>query len=232
MRACCDRQFAQYIGYEPLRKSSDMWLCKELPHALPEDAVDLKVLMDHPCDVLREQLPAAVLAILCRHPTCVAAAGGAVLGGVSRFADHGADIDLFVYGMQQDGCTAVLGEIEELIARDFAGEYSVTRSPAAVTFTKMCEEPLPTGADRAARERAFCLNRPFQVVLGMHRARSQILEYFDLSPTKALARIDADGELVVEAQPVFVHALRHMAFHVRGPRTICDTICCSWVHSQ
>jgi hypothetical protein len=98
--------------------------------------------------------------------------------------------------------------------------------------SKMCEEPLPTGADRAARERAFCLNRPFQVVLGMHRARSQILEYFDLSPTKALARIDADGELVVEAQPVFVHALRHMAFHVRGPRTIRDTICCSWVHSQ
>ena len=49
----------------------------------------------------------------------------------------------------------------------------------------------------------------------MHRSRSQILEYFDLAPCKALARIDPESEeLIVEALPLFINSLRRMAFHV------------------
>ena len=49
----------------------------------------------------------------------------------------------------------------------------------------------------------------------MHRSRSQILEYFDLAPCKALARLDPESEeLIVEALPLFINSLRRMAFHV------------------
>ena len=37
-------------------------------------------------------------------------------------------------------------------------------------------------------------------------------QYFDLAPTKALARWEGDG-LVVEALPSFVESLRTMSFH-------------------
>ena len=55
-------------------------------------------------------------------------------------------------------------------------------------------------------------------MLGTHRARSQVLEYFDLAPTKALSRFTESGVFVVEAQPAFVESLRALAFWVE-PRT-------------
>ncbi len=49
----------------------------------------------------------------------------------------------------------------------------------------------------------------------MHRARSQVLEYFDLAPTKVLCRV-APGpdrnQLMVEALPSWLEAMRAMAF--------------------
>ena len=138
--------------------------------ALPESATpdprrhgrgSIQGFYDKPCDKLKSQLPLPVLSILERHRTCVAAACGAVLGGVSRFADHGFDVDLFVYGLEQNDSAQVLLQTKALIETDFADQYDVSRSPAAVTFTKK-------DSDGASRD------RPFQVVLGMHRARSQI----------------------------------------------------------
>ena len=58
------------------------------------------------------------------------------------------------------------------------------------------------------------LDRPFQIVLGLHRARSQVIEHFDLTPCKCLARIDENSEFIIEALPSFVLALTHMSFFV------------------
>ena len=82
---------------------------------------------------------------------------------------------MFLYGLDQEASQKVLGQIEAEMAENFKGEYAITRSPAAVTFTKKKQDDGKGG---------FLLDRPFQVVLGMHRARSQILEYFDLTPCK------------------------------------------------
>ena len=58
------------------------------------------------------------------------------------------------------------------------------------------------------------LERPFQIILGLHRARSQMLEYFDMSPCRALARFDAaeTDAIVVEALPSFLEALKTNSF--------------------
>ncbi len=93
--------------------------------------------------------------------------------------------------------------------------YEKAVSPAAVTYTKKADKK----ADKTAGRDAWLLDRPFQVVLGLHRARSQILEYFDLAPTKVLARIDPAASLLsptllVEALPTFHLAMQHHSFFV------------------
>ena len=196
-----------------------------------------QVLRDEPNKVLLTELPPPVVAILQAHPTCVAVAGGAALGGVARYVDDGNDVDLFIYGLDQDGSSAVMQAIETLVASEFmdsdsVAKYGVTRSPAAITFTlKDQAKESHVGKEGAERRRLFTTQRSFQVILGLHRARSQILEYFDLAPTKVLARVDpasmnkrvtrhaasggANGvQLIVEALPSFVESLRRMAFHV------------------
>jgi len=137
----------------------------------------LQVLVDTPSTYLLSTLPLAVTAILRRHHTCLAVAGGAVLGGVAQYVRHGSDVDMFLYGLDQEASQKVLGQIEAEMAENFQDEYAITRSPAAVTFTKNKQ-------DEDEGKGASLLDRPFQVVLGMHRARSQILEYFDLTPCK------------------------------------------------
>ena len=210
-----DHALAQTIGYEHTRKASSMWLFRELPSLLSERFSNYKVFCDEPEQTLEGLLPPPVLAILRRHASCVAVAGGAVLGGVSRFAEHGHDVDLFVYGLDKGESEEVLRQIEAQVETEFAGEYELSRSPAAVTYTLKKAPPPYLGDDHEERWKRKGQSCAFQIVLGIHRARSQIVEYFDLAPCKALARIDAaSGGLVVEALPSFVEALRKMAFHV------------------
>jgi len=117
-------------------------------------------------------------------------------------------VDLFLYGLDHDASTAALRQIDAHIAEDYKGDYERESSPAAVTFTKKKHDDTSSIDDRQR-------NRPFQIILGLHRSRSQILEYFDLAPCKALARLDPESEeLIVEALPLFINSLRRMAFHV------------------
>ena len=86
-------ELAQCLGYDPVHPKNSLWLFQELPHLLdPDRDIDLKVLMDHPCEKLRAQLPEAVVSLLRLLPTCLAVAGGAVLGSVSRWAEWGSDV--------------------------------------------------------------------------------------------------------------------------------------------
>ena len=86
-------EFAQSLGYEPVRTKNSLWLFQELPHLLhPDRDANFKVLMDHPCEQLRAQLPEAVISLLRLMPSCLAVAGGAVLGSVSRWAEWGSDV--------------------------------------------------------------------------------------------------------------------------------------------
>ena len=86
-------EVAQCLGYEPVRTKNSLWLFQELPHLLhPDRDANVKTLMDHPCEKLRAQLPEAVVSLLRLMPTCLAVAGGAVLGSVSRWAEWGSDV--------------------------------------------------------------------------------------------------------------------------------------------
>jgi len=202
-------ELAQCLGYDPVHPKNSLWLFQELPHLLdPDRDIDLKVLMDHPSETLRAQLPEAVVSLLRLLPTCLAVAGGAVLGSVSRWAEYGSDVDLFLYGLDHDASADALRQIDAHIAENYEGEYERTSSVAAVTFTKK-KHDATSSIDEKQR------NRPFQIILGLHRSRSQILEYFDLAPCKSLARHDPESEeLIVEALPLFINSLRRMAFHV------------------
>ena len=83
----------------------------------------------------------------------------------------------------------------------------MSQTTAAITYSKKDKKSEKKGAPKDQ----WLLDRSFQIVLGLHRSRSQILEYFDLAPTKALARFEIN-ELVVEALPTFVESLRSMSF--------------------
>lgn len=117
-------------------------------------------------------------------------------------------VDLFLYGLDRDASVDALRQIDAHIAENYEGDYERTSSAAAVTFTKK-KHDAASSIDEKQR------NRPFQIILGLHRSRSQILEYFDLAPCKSLARHDPESEeLIVEALPIFIHSLSRMAFHV------------------
>ena len=91
---------ASITGYDSrLATNKDArWLFEKLPPLLDQSWDDIKVFEDHPSREMESSLPPVVMAILHRHPTCLAVAGGAVLGAVSRFAEYGSDVDLFIYG--------------------------------------------------------------------------------------------------------------------------------------
>ena len=126
-------ELSRYVGYSPLTKDS-MWLFESLPPLLNETCKDSKVLQDDPPGQTLAQLPPVVVEILRRHSSCVAVAGGAVLGSVSRFIEHGNDVDLFVYGLNQDASAIVLRQIEEYVMS--TESYTMSVSPAAVTYEK------------------------------------------------------------------------------------------------
>jgi hypothetical protein len=122
------------------------------------------------------------------------------LGGVSKFARHGTDVDLFVHSLEQTESSNLLKDIEKFVDDKYKDEYVISSTLAAITFTQ------------TQKESSGLLNRPFQVVLALHRSRAQVLEYFDIAPAKCLARIDvATNELIVEGLPSFVLSLTNMA---------------------
>jgi len=188
-----DEELAQVTGYSPMAKEGEAWLFKALPHKLDAKTfTGCKVFEDDPAETTLKQMPPAVIEILTQHATCAAAAGGAVLGGVARFIEHGSDVDIFLYGLDHDGSAAVLRQIDELMQSErYVGVYDVSRSNAAITYTKKDakkvskeEQSFPQLGNAAANKDAWLLDRPFQIILGLHRARSQIVEYFDLQPCK------------------------------------------------
>ena len=121
---------------------------------------------------------------------------------MSNFARHGTDVDLFVHSLEQTESSNLLKDIEKFVDEKYKDEYVITSTLAAITFTQ-------------TQKKSGLLNRPFQVVLALHRSRAQILEYFDLAPAKCLARIDVEtDELIVEGLPSFVLSLTNMAFIV------------------
>ena len=89
-----DATLAQVTGYHPIPKDDeDAWLFPKLPHMLGEDSFkNFKVFVDTPGETTLMQLPPAVIEILSQHASCVAIAGGAVLGGVTNFINHGCAI--------------------------------------------------------------------------------------------------------------------------------------------
>lgn len=203
-----DAALARNLGYDGPPSKGALWLFEELPPLLDETKRSYKVLADDPQQDLLDSLPQAVVQILRRHSKCVAVAGGAVLGGVTRFVNHGSDVDLFFYGVDQASASAVLNDIDALLEESFNGLYDMSRSPAALTYTMKKE-----AKGQSTEKDSWLLERPFQVVLGLHRSRSQIVEYFDLAPSKALAHFEGDT-VVVEALPAFVVSLRTMSFWV------------------
>jgi hypothetical protein len=221
-----DCELAERLLYEPLSKAAvdpGLWLFAELPHSLEPSTAGAPVLVGDPASTLLDELPPVVVALLKEHRGCLVLAGGAVLGGVSAHVASGADLDLFVHGLSAADSAKVLADIEAFVKKSFAGKYSVSRSVVAVTFARG-QPPLtwiPGAAGKAGkwtRPPPSPADRPFQVVLGTHRARSQVLEYFDLAPSKALARFTEADAFVVEALPAFLESLRAMAFWV-DPRT-------------
>jgi hypothetical protein len=207
---CIDDDLAQCTGYTPMKKDA-RWIFEELPCMLPGAKYEnVKVFVDQPEDTLISQMPLAVLAILRRHPTNIVVAGGAVLGGISNFVDHGSDVDLFVHGLDQEQSSALLVDIEDFIQKEYK-YYTITKSLAAVTFTNNEDNSKDKYGNINGNN---LLDRPFQIVLGLHRARSQVIEHFDLTPCKCLARIDENSEFIIEALPSFVLALTHMSFFV------------------
>jgi len=171
-----DDNLADITGYEALIKD-ERWLFEKLPLLLDAKKCEgYQVFVDDPSIAMTENLPPIVMELLRLHPNHLVVAGGAVLGAVSSFAEHGTDIDLFVYGLDQNESISLVEQCEALVEQSKHGTFKKTASVAAITFTKLNPE--------ANTQMERLQNRPFQIILGLHRSRSQILEYFDMAPCK------------------------------------------------
>lgn len=126
--------------------------------------------------------------------------GGSTSGGCHRFPHPlhpSARSDLFLYGLDARASNKIANEIE----KSFSETHECYATANALTFTKKAPEVKVVNPERDV---------VFQLVFRTHRNRAQVLEGFDLAPCKALARVDANGALVVEALPSWVESMRTM----------------------
>jgi hypothetical protein len=199
-----DDELAEQTVYVPIAKSP-IWLFEHLPKNLADKHAGIRVFVEDPASKLMSELPPIVVEILQQFGPHVVIAGGAVLGAVSRFVyTHGSDVDLFVHGLSRTASDSLLHKIDAHVM-SATGAYSKSASRVAVTYNRLkeCE---------ASENKLH--DRPFQIVLGVHRARSHVIENFDLAPCKALAYIDESKRLRVEALPSFVLSMASMSFFV------------------
>lgn len=192
-----DAALAAALRYAPLTKAAGVWLFPGQPPAVAAEQAGFPVLVNAPSGALAAALPRLVAALLRAHPDHMVLAGGAVTGACSQVAPEGADFDLFLHSISPDGADATMARVRASAAE--AG-YSETISSCAATFA-------------APADTVGCEAKPFQLILGLHRDRAQVLESFDLAPCKVLARY-VKTELVIEALPAWTEALRAMAFWV------------------
>ena len=88
------------------------------------------------------------------------------------------------------------------------GTHFIWRSLHAVTFTPKAVIEARDFIGGTAESAIF------QIILTLYPNRSSVITSFDLAPCKALARIAADGELVLEALPAWRESMRTMALFV------------------
>ena len=214
-----DAALAATLTLCPLPKD-DRWLFPPLrPREAP--APGERVLAADPAASLSAAVPREVRDLLRRFPDRLVLAGGSVTGAVSLPPCKVHDWDLFVHSTDAAGANDVLAAASAALR----GLYTESYSRGAVTFfpSNIVAAPVQLVRclyrDRAQARPPACASS-WCCAKRAHCAfstRPQVLESFDLAPTKALCRAPADGGdggglLVVEALPAWVEAQRRKAF--------------------
>ena len=211
-----DAELAIKVNYVPLKKDN-RWLYKDFPTIVDcmvtdeKERKDVKVFKQDPSESIKDDFSPTLLAALTKYHDCLVVAGGAIVGAIGKFASHGDDFDLFVYGINREKANAVTDDIRKM----FRGTHdAVETSFRAISFVP--------NEDPTDQNKAWFSNsttpRPndkkvVQVILKLYTDRSEILGSFDMAPCKALAQCTPSGELIVEALPIFVECMRHMTFY-------------------
>ena len=221
-----DAALARVVVSRPVSKATrpDAWLMAELPQSIPpgHPLVGREMMHADPEENFNDELPQTVKRILIKHRSCLCLAGGFVLGAVCPFVERGSDLDLFLWGLDEECAKHVL----QNITADLRATHDITISSAAVTFT--CKPKLkPKLAKKAAREKEEEGEEEeseeegeklaIQIVMGLHHSRGEIVEHFDLACCKILAYAVSDDEdepLVVQALPSFCASLSSLSVWV------------------
>jgi hypothetical protein len=198
-----DPALASSLLYEPPQRPAsptDGWLLAGLKSV--HVAAGSCVFVEDPSAALQASLPSTVADLLKEFPNNMVLAGGAVLGAVVKKCAEGADYDLFLYALEKDAAD----DLSNSLIKRFDETHDIHESKRALTFVpKSRGQIISEGREGAV----------FQVILRLHRDRAQVLEGFDIAPSKALARFDeGTGSFVVEALPAFIESARKRAFWV------------------
>ncbi len=195
-----DPALASTLLYEPPLRTASGWLLADLKSVYVANASC--VLVDDPSTALQAVLPSTVAGLLKEFHQNMVLAGGAVLGAVVKNCAEGADYDLFLYGLD----TAAADDLSNSLVTRYEETHDIHESKRALTFVPKTG----SGIISEGREGAV-----FQVILRLHRDRAQVLEGFDIAPSKALARFDEGaGNFVIEALPAWIESVRKRAFWV------------------
>ena len=204
-----DAALASSLIYEPFQRDS-RWLLSDLKRAggIP---VGGPALVTDPSNAMRLKLPETVLSVLQSNSENIVLAGGAVTGAVVHGVAEGNDYDIFLYSLDASAADV----LTDSIIAQFTPTHDVHESKNAVTFLPKANPPIdPSRRWGSPPIQEGFAGAIFQLVLRLHRDRAQVLEGFDLAPSKALARVSPEGEIIVEAMPAWVEAMRTRAFWV------------------
>ena len=217
-----DSRLANEVQYVPLEKD-DRWLFKHLPTIVDdmltgsERRKGVKVFEHDPAASLRATLPPTLITALTKYHNCLVVAGGAIVGGVGKFVEAGDDFDLFVYGLG----AAAADELSDNIEKMFRSTHDVVEISSRAISLIPKEKPAKawfSGSAAAGSRSNVASTHPgekkiVQIILKLYTDRSEIIGSFDIAPCKALARCTAEGDVIVEALPIFVECMHSMTFY-------------------
>jgi hypothetical protein len=141
-----------------------------------------------------EEIPRDVLELLQMFPEEIVIAGGFATGCLLRDVEAGNDIDLFVVGTEERA-QMIMEYIIREIQTTGRGTY---RTGNAVTFLSSMDTD----------------EIPIQVILKLHNKKSDVIQGFDIEPSKALIFAGRSGELEAMVTQGWLECARTYSFPI------------------
>ena len=218
-----DAALAATLVHTPLLRGAlhdERWVLHRGPRAREGLPPGTPVLVRNPAAAAEKKLPRFVRDALRSEAGHLVLAGGAALAAVTAGGAQAADYDFFVHSLT--GSADAIAATADALVRRFAKMPGVVQGDCGAVISRSAVT-LRVKRDKADDRNAVAAEFIVQFVLRIAKDAAEILNGFDLSPSKVLIEApvvaDASGApppLTVLAAPDWVLAMRHGAYALDG----------------